>query len=636
MPEILTESFCERCGTRYTFEATAPVKTKKLGKFKTLSKGLKNYVLSDETSMDEAMAAARSDEERALTAHQLEAFQSTFNFCMTCRQYTCANCWNTAEGACLTCAPLNGYVTPSTTFLDLAPLVPIEPVGVGSSPWPTPDTSGKAAAAEAATPWPDEAPGYTTPSFLTEAAAEEAVSHANEATAWPIEAELAATADATSDAVSEPDVIAAEAVPAAEPEMVEAEPVLEAEAEPAPQGPEAADWAMAEAEASEEAQPVVAVEVATVTDVEPEFVEAAVAAADEVAVEAAATHVDEIALEASRTSAETFVFEPDIAPAVAELPDTDMRAADAARRTSDLLARLRPAPSTPFDAVAEAEAFAAAAELAPVSDEVPVDEPIAADATTPTDEAVHAPAEFAVSEFDVADYVIGDFEPANVAPEELMALDPWRDEPAAMLPADLLANIGPAIETVPEPVAEFVAEPLEVAAEAEALPEPVAEPIVEFVAEPVEVLAAELVDVPEPATAPVELSPEPVRTDIVEQPTWRIVAPDPTAPPTNGHTPHPEPVQPAVVAKAPAVPPLPVEPQWPTPPQAPALPDAPYLVSRRDSNASEGLWAASARGVVAPQVAGAPILAVQPCASCGLSLSATARFCRRCGTRQGA
>ena len=30
MPEILTESFCERCGTRYTFESAAPTKTRKL------------------------------------------------------------------------------------------------------------------------------------------------------------------------------------------------------------------------------------------------------------------------------------------------------------------------------------------------------------------------------------------------------------------------------------------------------------------------------------------------------------------------------------------------------------------------------------------------------------------------------
>src|SRR5207247_6912577 len=53
MPEILTESFCERCGTRYTFEAQVPKKSS-LGKFRTLSKGFKNYVLSDETTLEEA------------------------------------------------------------------------------------------------------------------------------------------------------------------------------------------------------------------------------------------------------------------------------------------------------------------------------------------------------------------------------------------------------------------------------------------------------------------------------------------------------------------------------------------------------------------------------------------------------
>ena len=50
----------------------------------------------------------------------------------------------------------------------------------------------------------------------------------------------------------------------------------------------------------------------------------------------------------------------------------------------------------------------------------------------------------------------------------------------------------------------------------------------------------------------------------------------------------------------------------------------------------EALWAESAREVAssadpAARAAGG----VQPCVSCGLSLSATARFCRRCGTRQG-
>jgi hypothetical protein len=104
MTEILTESFCERCGTRYTFESARP-KTRLKG-VKVLSRGLKNFVLSDDTSIDEAMAAARSETDREATAHQLDAFHETFNFCMSCRQYTCPNCWNEPEARCLSCAPL--------------------------------------------------------------------------------------------------------------------------------------------------------------------------------------------------------------------------------------------------------------------------------------------------------------------------------------------------------------------------------------------------------------------------------------------------------------------------------------------------------------------------------------------------
>jgi hypothetical protein len=104
MTEILTESFCERCGTRYTFESARP--KRRLKGVKVLSRGLKNFVLSDDTSMNEAMAAARSESERDATSHQLDAFHRTFNFCMSCRQYTCPNCWNEAEARCLSCAPL--------------------------------------------------------------------------------------------------------------------------------------------------------------------------------------------------------------------------------------------------------------------------------------------------------------------------------------------------------------------------------------------------------------------------------------------------------------------------------------------------------------------------------------------------
>lgn len=105
MTEILTESFCERCGTRYTFESMAP-RQNRMGRIRVLGRGLKNFVMSDDSSLDEALAAARSDAEREATAEQLDAFHRTFNFCMSCRQYTCANCWNVAEARCLSCAPV--------------------------------------------------------------------------------------------------------------------------------------------------------------------------------------------------------------------------------------------------------------------------------------------------------------------------------------------------------------------------------------------------------------------------------------------------------------------------------------------------------------------------------------------------
>src|SRR5262245_25550012 len=118
MTEILTESFCERCGTRYTFQTAAPKKVRS-NKIKVFSRGLKNYVLSDETTLEEAFADARSDEDRSVSSQQLEAFHQTFNFCMSCRQYTCANCWNEPENRCLSCAPdLSREVMPAP-FPDL-------------------------------------------------------------------------------------------------------------------------------------------------------------------------------------------------------------------------------------------------------------------------------------------------------------------------------------------------------------------------------------------------------------------------------------------------------------------------------------------------------------------------------------
>ena len=145
MPEILTESFCERCGTRYTFESSAS-RAKPLRGLKTIGKGLRNFVMSDDSSMDEAMAAARSEAERDVTSRQLDAFHSTFNFCMSCRQYTCANCWNETEGQCLSCSPLVGREAMPAPF----PTVDVTAQAMDAPVNGTPE----APAFEAPTAWP--------------------------------------------------------------------------------------------------------------------------------------------------------------------------------------------------------------------------------------------------------------------------------------------------------------------------------------------------------------------------------------------------------------------------------------------------------------------------------------------------
>ncbi len=142
MTEILTESFCERCGTRYTFETAVPRRSR-FGRVRVATKGLRNYVMQDESSFSEAMADARSDLERSATTHQLDAFHKTFNFCMTCRQYTCGNCWNGAEGRCLTCSPLPEVEPAAVVLLEaIAPEPPdvAEPVAAAEDEtWPEAD-----------------------------------------------------------------------------------------------------------------------------------------------------------------------------------------------------------------------------------------------------------------------------------------------------------------------------------------------------------------------------------------------------------------------------------------------------------------------------------------------------------------
>jgi hypothetical protein len=526
MPEILTESFCERCGTRYTFESAAPTKAKKLGRFKTLSKGLKNYVLSDDTSMDEAMAAARSDEERELTSQQLDAFHATFNFCMSCRQYTCGNCWNDVEGRCLTCAPRFGQEILPTPF----PTFATDFTTLAAAPPP-----------EAAAPPPE-------PERVEEA--------------WPT-ADLPAAASAD-DSNGQHELEEVEEIDLA---SRLGQVGFEAPTYDAPARAGQSDAAAAAAETTPAADQLTAAQPAA----------AEVAAAEPVATE----------------------------PVVAEPPqplptDVDGRAAAAAARTAALLGRFRPGQSLDAELAAYEASHAASDEIAP-----PEMEPAAAEA--------------------IAGPVASEPEPIAAEPEPVaVAAEP---EPVAVAaePEPIRAQPAP-VASEPEPAA---AEPVAIAAEP--MPEPVAaeaEPVAAARPEPVAPVAQEPAVQPEPMAAE-DATPAP-RKDRVEQPTWRIVAPDTPAP--TG----PDQVDPGLAAAASATPATGAEPSWPATPQWPTAAPAPgFMIDRLTDRSTAALWAASARDVVSPPAGAAPT-GIQPCSNCGLSLSATARFCRRCGSRQGA
>ncbi|MDP9270695.1 MAG: hypothetical protein M3P14_06980 [Chloroflexota bacterium] len=309
MPETLTESFCERCGTRYEF--TAPARLNTLRKTRGLVSGLKNYIMSQDTLTDAVGDALRSEEE-ALASHQLEAFHSAFNFCIDCRQYACTNCWNDAAGRCRSCVPIAGKDDladrmEAAYLADHAAMHAATPFGtelqtdeisrrLGVEAWPESDLPEVAATnGHALVPWPDEIVGpalepepmvaqaEAAPAVELEpepmaaeailAAAEPEAEDVHPILAWDDDAQLVVRAP-IEEALPEPEAewVAAEQEPllAAEaPEWVaaevEPEPVLGAEVEPEPVvAAEAASWFVPEPE------PVAAQEVVPEVTLEPE------------------------------------------------------------------------------------------------------------------------------------------------------------------------------------------------------------------------------------------------------------------------------------------------------------------------------------------------------------------------------
>ena len=95
MTDNVLQSFCERCGTRYTSSVpTSPPAAEEnksvLGRF-----GRRGQEKATENEPPTPSTASPSS----------DAFAGTFHFCMDCRQYVCTKCWNTAGGGCLTDRP---------------------------------------------------------------------------------------------------------------------------------------------------------------------------------------------------------------------------------------------------------------------------------------------------------------------------------------------------------------------------------------------------------------------------------------------------------------------------------------------------------------------------------------------------
>lgn len=125
--ETIIESFCERCGTRSTFE---PVR-KREGKLVGLGKSL-GILLEAPVS-----GSAPRD-----------PFQGTFHFCLECRQYICPICWNEPAGFCQGCVPLPD--APDTAALEAAE----EEASLEATSWMD-DELAQHAALDHPEAWPD-------------------------------------------------------------------------------------------------------------------------------------------------------------------------------------------------------------------------------------------------------------------------------------------------------------------------------------------------------------------------------------------------------------------------------------------------------------------------------------------------
>ena len=554
---------------------------------------------------------------------QLDAFHKTFNFCMSCRQYTCSNCWNEPEGRCLTCAPHLGREILPAPFPTLEPTAGLigaapatngngnghangngngasGPVTIDATSWPTVDLRDEAGSSNGAGPYDaDGDDAGTAPISRLEAlfgvaprAREPEPTIADEPAA--IAEQVAAPGEAIVDesvligdtGIGDAAAEASVATPATEETSLDlTAPIalsalsgaaaVTAEPERAPEQEIAAEPEIAASAAPTEAAPPAPTGLPSERDelfpthpkpaysIEPEPLFPA-QQQRAYAIEPESLFPSQPAGWPASASPPTAspapIVQPPLAPAASAVPAP----ADAM-------------PAAPTPAVVEPVVAAAAIE-------VPAPPPAAT--PSPTAEAPSPGATSSPATDELA---------AAAATNTTVLLRRFRASRPATDPTTPV--LGTAAATEPAVATAELAPAAEIAAAA-------------VVAEAAAAAPAPPVETPLPPARP------PV--DTVETPVWRMVAPETALPPaaappvaapkTNGHD-------------------RSAEPQWPA---APAWPAAAASSSRNvPVTGADAIWAQSSKDVLNRPEAG-----VQACLNCGLPLSSTARFCRRCGTSQ--
>jgi hypothetical protein len=672
--ETVIESFCERCGTRYTFEPARKRESRLVGLGKQLG-----ILLEDHAS---GLA-------------QRDPFHGTFHFCLECRQYTCPRCWNEAAGFCLGCMPLPDR--PDSAALAAAEAE----AGMEAATWMGQASVEHAALADPSA-WPDADLHRGHPPVAEPAwpAVELATQHAEPAPdPTPEPAPLEEPEDSwslTFEPESEPVVAAVEMEPepagvdhdasldasdAAEPEidlgrlaavtgLAMLPELFDDEPAPSASGPE---W---DAAAPVDPADIIVLGAGAIADAE---VDAEADAELEAELDAEAEAVaDADVLSETEPVAETEAEADSVAEPEAEMAaEADLLAEAELEADAESEAEV----ATEADLVASAESQAEAehvaeADLVAAAEVEPETEPLAeadlvasaepeADAELEAGAEPEADAEAEAEHVAEADLVAA----ASVEPEAELLADADSEVEAEIVAeaeleadAELEAEAGSVAEAELEAEAEVEPE-AELLAEAESEPELEAEALADIAAEgepelvgAVEVQVASAVDDDSEADwadlfrrLPDAAEDEPAPDEWSAMAPW--LGPD-VAPVDPTPTVTPEPV---TVAPAPPDPVVPAQPtvawqitapapeteakpaQWPPlgpvfrpQPAAPQPAPHPSVLARRP--AAGGLLG---RGQ-APQASTQPVSnGVRPCINCELPLSANARFCRRCGRPQG-